>query len=358
MRHIKARERRYLLMALVFSVVWGIGFARLRQADSFPPRDTADSLIQDAQPVSPFDSVWVGESVQLTGSLAFVEQRPYPYHRIARLDLATGAVTSLFDIPDGALVYHIVATPDPDTLLMTYSPSEVRYDRSGLYTVSLTDKTVAWVMGGETSATYYAQPQWVGEFITYAVYERETQARRVERYNTRTGRVSVVAEDAIAPLVSADGMTVLYLRVNPSDGARSLWVAELADGIASEVVSERDFADIDVPTLSPDGAWVYFTALESSSAVDRVLEVVFGAGRVHAHGNHNVPMRWYRVSVDGGAPQPVTSDSFITLYGGLSAAAALGFVSDTGFYVAQADRIDQLIQSRVMRSFVWLSHTR
>lgn len=357
MKHIKARERRYLLMALIFSVAWGIGFARLRHTDvDVPPRDTVDALLQDAQPVLAFESVWVGASVGMSGGLAFVEQRPHPYHRVARLDFETGAVSSLFELPKGALVYHIAATPDAQRLVMSYSPPEARYDYSGLYTVSLTDGTMERVVGGETPATYYTNPHWAGDSLVYTVYRRAAQTRHIERYDVRTGAVNVVAENAVMPMLSADGATLMYVRINPIDGKRSLWAMDTtAESAAYPLVTEDAFADIDVPTLSPDGAWVYFTVLEQPSFASRAAQVVLGAGQAHAHGNHNVPMRWYRVSLGGGEPQPVISDPFITLYGGLNTADELGFVSDTGFYVAQAGRVDQLIQSRVMRSFVWLS---
>lgn len=353
MKRIKARERRYLMMAFVFSVVWGIGFARLRQSDVLPPRDSADALLQDAQPIAAFESVWVGQTAGLTGGLAFVEQRPYPYHRVAHLDVATGEVRTLFNIPDGALVYHIATTPDPDILLMTYSPAKARYLRSGLYTVSLSTGVLTHLLGDETDGVYYAQPQWNQSVISYAVYERDTQARRVEQFNPETGQIMVIAEDAVMPLTSADGQTMVYVRVNSSTGARSLWQTDKS-GAAQAIIQEGDFADIDVPVLSPDGSWVYFTVLEGESTTSRLLEVVFGASRASAHGNHNVPMRWYRVGMKGEGVQPVTTNPFITLYGGLDAAETLSFVSDTGFYVAQDGRINQLIQSRVMRSFIWL----
>lgn len=348
------RDRRYLMYGLVFAVVWGIGFARLRHSDATPVRDSAESLLQDAQPVEAFASHWVGETFGLMGGVVFVEQRPYPHHRVARVDFETGVMDSVFDVPEGGLVYHIAATSDPDTLLMSYSPPDVGYDRSGIYTLSLSDGHVERVLGGETSATYYANPQQGGESIVYAVYDRAAQTRCIERYNTRTGAIERIADDAVMPVVSADGATIAYVHVSATNGARSLWVRG-TDGTARQAVGEGDFTDIDAPMLSPDGAWLYFTVLEPQPLISRALQVVFGATPTHAHGNHNLPMRWYRVPLTGGTPQPVTTTPFITLYGGLSVGHTLGFVSDTGFYVAHAGQTQHLIQSRVMRSFVWMT---
>jgi len=340
---------------VVFAVVWCIGYARLHQTD-LGSRDTVESLLEDAQPISAFESRVVGDSAALTSGLVFVEQRPFPYGRLVQLDNASQTLRTVFSLPDGALVYQLAPSPDPDTLLMTYSTPESHYDSNGIYALDLRDGTLSRLVGTDASGVYIAHPQQVGDAVYYGVYERDSGALYIERYDTVTRAVNRIADAAVKPLVTPDGLMVAYLRVNPVSGARSLWVAGAMGEDARELVGESVFADIDLPTFSSDGAWIYFTVLETQPlSANRVLSVILGESPVLAHGNHSRPAHWVRVATSGGGAETVTADAFVVLHGALSSADTLGFVTDTGFYVTHGGRTAQVIQSRVMRSFVWLS---
>lgn len=351
-----SRGGRYGLSTLLFFTVWGTAYATL-QSQPGAARDSAETLVEAARPVSAFESVLVGETAALPGELVFVEQRAQPNYRVARLDFAAPTVETVFTIPEGALVYQLGTGLTAGQMLMSYSaPSDgnhTAYDRNGIYTLDLSDGSVQRLLGEDAPDIFYAHPQPIDDAVVYTVYDRAGETRRVERFDPDMQITQVIATDAIMPLAASDGSAVAWLHINPVTQARSLWVSDADGHNPRELVSETAFGDLDLPLFSPDGAWIYFTALDSTPLTTTLLGALSGASPVSAHGNHNQPVRWYRVAVSGGTPEPITTDAMITLHATVQG-ESLGFVSDSGFQVAQAGTIRQIVRSRVMRSVVWL----
>jgi hypothetical protein len=348
-------SHRLLWRAVVFSVVWIAAYLMIFRGDTTSQRDSVDRLLEESREVSTLDTVVTDAASDLPGKLLFLEQRGQPNYRIAFLDFETQSLSTAFAIPEKALVYQLAETPVPDTLLMTYSaPPEAGhqpYDRNGIYTLDLKRGEVELLLGDDVTDVYYAYPQWSGDFLYYAVYERANATQRIERFDLQEQTTMMIAPRATLPVASPDGSFVAYLALNPHTGRRSIRVADAEGQHTVELVGEYTFSDIDLPMFSGDGQWVYFTVLDMPAP--SLLSILVGSSRAYAHGNHLVPARWYRVPATGGQAEIVTSNPDVTLFGSLYG-DLLGYVSSTGFSVIRDQGAQQIVQSRAMRSFVWL----
>jgi hypothetical protein len=156
------------------------------------------------------------------------------------------------------------------------------------------------------------------------------------------------------PALAPDGLTVAWLSVNPQTQANSLWVS--SGGAPVQLIAETAFPDLDHPLFSDDGKWVYFSVIETKQAghVDPFgLGVRPAVAHEMAHGNHNLPARWYRVPVTGGKPEALTLEAKPIRAGDLNQ-ELIGFVSDTGFYIARSQTVTEIIRSRALGSIAWL----
>src|SRR5882724_3877386 len=106
------RAARYFLIALIFLVPWGIAIWQLVRPTS--NANNAQSMTASEQPVSAFDTVIAADTSALSGRLIFVEQRAQ--YRIAQVDFVTRTISTVIDVPSGALVYQMAKTPDPQHL--------------------------------------------------------------------------------------------------------------------------------------------------------------------------------------------------------------------------------------------------
>ncbi|HYF64054.1 MAG TPA: hypothetical protein VD886_14630, partial [Herpetosiphonaceae bacterium] len=307
LRQIDA-PRRWLAALLIGGAIWGILQSPLA-ANPSPP--AAGPPVEQT-----FSAALAGDG-SLTGTLVFVEERGAPNYRIAALDLASGAQRAALAIPAEAVVYQIAPASDPDSVIVTYSAPPAAqanpgaaYDRSGIYRLSLLDGSLARILGDDQAGTYYAHPQLTADALYYDLHQPAAGVRRIERYDLRTRRVSLLADGATMPIAGAAG--VAYFRLNPQTQARSLWLAASA-GEHRELVAEGAFADLDTPVLAPDGRTLYFSA-PAAAPEQSWLERAFGARAAGAHGNHARPASWQRLDLAaGGAPQPVAGEPRVAL---------------------------------------------
>jgi len=211
-------------------------------------------------------------------------------------------------------------------------------------------------LGGDTADIYYAYQQATDDAIYYATYSRADSIRRIERYDRDSGEIIPIANSATLPMLSPDGEHILYLGLNPDTGSRSLWIASALDGSDKiELIAEGTYPDIDLPMFSDDGKYIYFTVLEPIEEASRQLfDMLLGAYPVRAHGNHVVPAVWYQMQVDGSNVEKITSVPTITLFSDIKN-ETIGFITSTGFYIVEGIGVQPIVQSRAIRSFVWLS---
>lgn len=353
---------------VLIGVVAAVIFSAANDAPPAPaaPRDSAEALVSEAQPVSSLDVQVVGDVSLLNGTIIFLEQRAQPDYRLAAFNFASNELSTVFDIPSGALVYQLSAGITADSLLLTYSTPEMAYAYNGVYQLDLSvdDAAPDLIFGGEESGVYYADPvaNPDGRYIYATTYHVDAlDQRQIVRYTVATGTLEVIIEQAIMPVLSPDGTQLAYFRIDAETGVRSLWVAD-ADGVNARQISLPDaFPDIDMVRFAATGDVLYFAVLTATTASDDStawLPTLLGASTAYAHGNHSVPAYWYQVSLGDESVRQVSRDEMIILNGALSANGAwLGTITDTGFAVvdiATRSSVD-VLSSRAMRNLVWLA---
>ncbi len=351
-----SRNPRVFVAGLILFL---LGYWLLSASQNAQPRDTTQRLLEDAQPVSSFEAVIVGDTSWLKGKLIFVEQRAQPHYRIAQLDFATKSISTVLEISSGALVFQVSKSAESQQLLITYSAPDSTgnntYDRNGVYSVSLKDGSLKRLFGEDRPNLYYAYPRQVGDSIYYAIYEKENESKHIEKYDLRTHAITRIADNATQPITSSDGKFVAWLHIDPDTQARSLWVQATENGKPAQLVGDAQFADIDNPMFSEDGKWLYFSVLEGQPPPTRrsASNIWSGVYSASAHGNHNLPSRWYRIAIEGGAATSFTTKAMVTRAGDFNNQIP-GFISDTGFFVVRDSLPEEIIRSRALGSFVWL----
>jgi hypothetical protein len=322
---------------------------------------TAQTLIDQAQPRYSFDAQLISAAKTWEGRLLFVEQRAYPNYRIAEVSPDQGTLRTVFSVPEGGLIYQIAPADAPDSMLLTYTPpmpTESLYDRNGVYSLGLSNGVLTHWIGADEANVYYGYPVQAGTQLYYTVFQRGTDSRRLERYDTVTRTAAVIQDHATRPTLSPDRTQLAYLRLNAETQARSLWIHPLNGGKPTQLVSDSTFADLDHPLFSPDGKWVYFTVLEAPPPGSKGIHALIGIGArtAKAHGDHNIPARWYRVPVTGGDPDLLMSDLLLIRESQVRG-THLGYISDKGLWLIPLigdAPLQEVVRSRAIGSFVWL----
>jgi len=126
--------------------------------------------------------------------------------------------------------------------------------------------------------------------------------------------------------------------------------------MAATHIAENQLEDLDLPFYSADGNWIYVSVPKEQSEESNLWENFLGvAGLAYAHGNHDVPSDWWRVSVDGGGePEQVTQESVIHYYGDMSKSNILAYTGTKGFYIYDGEETELVLGSRAIRAFTWL----
>ncbi|MEM7348449.1 MAG: hypothetical protein AAF485_29820, partial [Chloroflexota bacterium] len=302
--------------------------------------------------------------VGMTGRIIFVEERGQPNYRIAALDLATGAIDTIFAIPSGGFVYQFEATPNHQYLLMAYTaPAETGqspFDRSGLYLLDLNQPTKKpqLLLGGDRSNVYYFDPTLSSDGNT-VIYVKsapaETPAVTINRHALDTGEDELLVGDATWPRLSPNQDLVSHITFDSKTGQQRLQTTNLQTKQSTFLLDDNAFYDVDRPLFSPDGAWIYFVALEPPEAY--LWGKLWGVQIAQAHGNHDIPGNWWRIPTQGGTPEPITRASETFIAGAFSPdGQTLGLSSRSGLYLVDAEggEMMQIVKARTIRHIVWL----
>lgn len=308
------------------------------------------------------------DAVEQEGSIIFIEERGQPDFRLAKFDLATKELTTIFQIPDGGWVYQLDSTNQQLVMSYTEPTEETQFDRSGIYLldVSSDDAQPQLLVGSDEAFVYYYDPVFSvtegnsnSEFVYYIVSDSVKRSLRVERINIETKVIDIIAENALWPKVSPDGTSIVYLAINQETNTRSLIKAELDGNNPKTLIVENQLEDLDLPFFSTDGEWVYVSVPKVKAEETNFWQDLLGvAGVAYAHGNHDVPSDWWRVSVNAdktnSVPEQVTQESVIHYFGDMAKTDNLGFTASKGFYVFDGEESKLLLGSRAIRAFTWL----
>ena len=359
-----ARSLYHITIALVvLSLIVAACSVALPQSTSLQPPTAASAVTQRvSQP--PGTPAWAG--LKLSGSLIFITgttslaSTTGLVPALARLDLASGRLQTIFQPADGAALTAAAVSPDGQRIVIAYAPppaSGVQFGYTGLYLLPSDGSAPPQALIDATAQhDSDFQPSWSpdGRWIYSAHLDTKpdssgffTPTYTIQRSPYPTGTAEIVAHNAYWPRLSADGARLVYVTYNPSRFTSQLYVAD-ADGRNPRSLGLPDALLADAPLVSPDGQWIYFSAANlGAPAAYRWLDRLLGVGVAEAAPDrHNVPSDWWRVPVNGGQPQRLTQLYDMGLYGAFSPDGRyMAFVTVTGIFVLDlaGDKLTSLL---------------
>jgi hypothetical protein len=275
---IVVRVCQAALVVLVVFAVWSVGIASDGDgAQVLPDTDVQFSLEMTVVGSADHPVVYA------------LEQRARPDYRIFAFDPSTGEDTTVFSVPERALVYGIALNADRSKLAVTYSP-DFDLDGSGLWILDLRSGELTRVRGVE-AGVYHVDPVWTAEgtaVLTTRVDRRhDTERLGISRTSAVDGRSAELVADAIEP--SVVGNDVFALSVDEQQARRG--IVRVRSGHATEIVSGT--LDLDHLVADPAGI-IHVAAIE---APEPSGGLIFGSV-ASAHGNHRRPSSWWTVDID------------------------------------------------------------
>lgn len=326
-----ARLCQAAIAVLVCFGVWSIGFV----ADDGPAAvvpETSEQFSLDLEVLATAD----------LATVYAVEQRARPAYRIFGFDPVTGTDTTVFTVPEDAIVYGIALSPDATTLAVTYTP-DYELGGAGLWLLDLYSGSLTMVSDVETGV-FHVDPTWTddGTAVLTTRVDRTGAPERlaVGQISIDDGASSVVAADIIAPAV-IDG-SVYGLTIDADLARRG--IARVDDGGVAEIAS----GDVDLDHLVADDTGTL--AVAAIATADGGGLTVGSAAS--AHGNHDAPSTWWQVDVDAAEPSAAASSaSTVVVYDAAGANGVVVMATSEGLAVADLGtgvRTD-LIASRAIR---------
>lgn len=347
------------LIALVLSLCLSVNSLTSCKRNPTQANDTnlnSQSIINFAPTLRVMNNV-----AEQDGSIVFIEERGQPDFRLAKFDLATKDITTIFQIPLGAWVYQLDASADNKQLVFSYTePSEeMSFDRSGIYLLDIegdleSESEPQLLIGSSEAFVYYYDPVFSVDdaYVYYIVSDSVRRVLRLERIHVASKVVDIIAHNALWPKVSPDGTSLTYLAINQETQDRSLIKSELDGSNPQTLIAENQLEDLDLPFYSADGNWIYVSVPKEQAEESSLWQNFLGVA--YAHGNHDVPSDWWRISVNGGEPQQLTQESVIHYYGDMSNSNTFAYTGTKGFYVFDGKASQLFLGSRAIRAFTWL----
>ena len=253
---------------------------------------------------------------------------------LSSLDLATGVEGTVFAVPSRGWAYEFDVRDGEVAMAYTRPPidGEDGFDRSQI--VLLEGDVAVPLAGEDVEGAWAFYPTWSsdGASVWFVASGVGTEAdSMLAMVDVRSGVVRSVAANATEPAVSEGA--VAWVAVDPESGARSLVLADAHGADPRVLVGGDDVGDLGQPFFSRDGAFVYFIVLESE-VVDTPSLLDLLVPTAHAHASHDVTGDWWRVPVEGGAPERMSWLETIQYDG---AAVDGGFVAATREGVVRVD---------------------
>lgn len=330
------RIQRALRVAIVLNVavvVWAIGF----RGDSGPPAVLPDTAV--AEDVAFSLDLEVVATVDHDLIYA-VEQRARPAYRIFSLDPATGETSTVFTVPDDAIIYGIALSPDRTTLAVGYTP-DFALEGNGLWLLDLASGEFD-EQRAVTRGVHLVDLSWSNDgshLLATEVDRRGEEELAAVAIDLSTDDVVRRIDDAINPVEVAGN--IHFLTVDEDKARRSIGVLG-SDGTTSVIDIGDAQLDLDHLTASAASDDVHVAVLDLPDT-----GVTFG-DTAEAHGSHDVPSSWFAVPVDGGGEAHSTGFEPIIVYDAAATETAIVYATKEGLSIATDERID-VITSRAIR---------
>jgi len=304
------------------------------------------------------------------GKIAFIEQRGQPNYQIADYDFDAQSHDKLFPVPANGRLHQISNSPDGQQIAVAYSIADTNQltgkptglGRSKIYLIDLKDKnpTPQFIFADDDKNAFCYNPIWSADsrylyFVSYKKNATYDDEMKIKRYDFQRATSDVLIDNAGWPSLSTDGKRLTYLSVNHHSKKRALWTANSDGSNPQQLVAEDVLYDLNLPLFSIDGQWIYFAVPQKP--VLTWYQRLSPLSLAYAHGNHDVPSRWGRISTQGGNPEILNTAPSQIYFGQFSPDGRyLGYTSDKGFHIwdATTQHESLLLKSRAMRGFTWL----
>lgn len=332
-----------------------------------PAPNTPPALTLAASP-SPIAPQWA--SLNLTGRLIFNQ----PKEGLSQLDLVTGALTTVFALPEDGWITSAALAPDGQTLVMAYAPpppaGEVQLGYTDLYRLTLGETEPDVVLARTDPQESFFSPLWSaqGDYIYFAHF-RPLRAENgtpppvpylytIERMAYPGGAPEVVVFNAFWPALSPDGSTLAFVGSDPDTFLNDLYIANADGSDPAKIVPPDSFEAVDAPFFSPDGSAIVFSAVGEGPKALTLFDQLFGVSTVlAAPAQHNVPSDWWRIPVSGGQPTRLTRIYDTSLFGDYAPDGDhIAFISATGIYVMSPEggSVQPLMGVQAFGSVEWV----
>jgi len=301
---------------------------------SFPP-ETAIEENRIGNPLLPSSTIPVTwTNLSLTGKLIYIgshrENNDNSILNIQALDLVTGVMTTIFQGPEFSWVYYVSVSPDEKQLVMSYSspPQNQGISSALLYVMPLDGSTQPQLLVlPPTIYDQYTQAEWSpdGTYIYYvhSNYQNQTAEQHYPVYEIFRmayphGQPEKVADQAFWPRLSADGLRLVYISMDPNSGKNTIFLTSADGGNAQEVILSGAWTPdiIDAPIFSPDGQSIIFSAPSPpQSSAPSWIEKLLGVQVAKAH---SIPSDWWSVPMGGGNVTRLTNIEATALFASIS----------------------------------------
>jgi Tol biopolymer transport system component len=340
-------SRKILTALFVFSLLFLFGCTIAVGQNSTPGTDVVSST-----PVKEIPVTWA--DLHLTGRLVYIYFDSSDFTAtpsIRSLDLVTGSVTTLFQVPSGGWVYYLSASPDGKNLVISYiPPADGAAGASQALYVMPSDGSAApqLLRMPPTPGDQYIQVEWSpdGKYIYYVHINQKiafeqgqiSPVHTLFRISYPDGTEEKVADNAFWPRPSPDASRIIYVSNDPFQKENLLFIANADGSDPREVVfSGSEVPEIkDAPFILPDEQTILFSAPVAGAAyqpnwLDRLTGIQIAKA-------HSVPSDWWAIPISGGVPTRLTNLQTINLFASLSPDKKhIASLSGVGLFVMDLD---------------------
>jgi Tol biopolymer transport system component len=289
----------------------------------------------DQVPLTPAADI---ETDELSGTLYYIRINPGQQF-LARYDFENGRSQNIFPVPEGGWVSYAALSPDGAQMALGYAPpptpTQTLFGYSRLYLLPLDGDEPVLLVEPDDPRELFFNPTWSpdGRSLYYIHIQPEETARlgytlHLSRFDLETADTTQLISDALWARISNDGQQLAYI---PYRGQSHELLLADADGQNGRIlIADGRFEAMDAPLFSPDGEWIYFSAVEWPEPLSWWSQ---WSGTESAAA-HDIPSDWWRIPVSGGEPERLTELNLVGLYGDfVGNGRYLAFASRSGLYL-------------------------
>jgi len=287
-------------------------------------------------------------ALNLTGQLILIVPTANSTN-IAQLDLNSGAIKTLYQAPQQALLNTALVSPDDKQILLVYAPPVSAANQqtyTSLYLMPRDGSSLPKPIFPSLSNTdAYFAPAWAPDgsaiytshFIQGSGDENDPDQFVIDRV-TLDGKATRVLDNAEWPRISPDGTKISFVSATANTTNNELYLANIDGSQPMPALQPGAYPAVDDHFFTPDGKYIIFSAVNNYNqvvATPTVLERLLGIQIASAH---TIPSDWYRVALSGGEVDRLTNLSDTGMYATVSPDKKwIAFISQTGLYVMKMD---------------------